>query len=200
MRGMLVLVGLLFAAGYAQYNAAMPAYATGLGGVTASAVGIAVAANAVTVVALQLFALRAVGHWRRSRAIAVTAGTWAVAWLVVLLAGTVGGGPVAVAGFALGMAVLGVGETLLSPSLMPLVNDLAPARLRGRYNGACALACTGGWMLGPLLAGTAFAAGAGRAFIVALAAVCAAAGAGALVLERRLPLAANTARSAQLSA
>jgi MFS family permease len=191
LRGLLLLVALLFGAGYAQYNAALPAFATGPAGLATAAVGIAVAANAIAVVAAQLFSLRLVARKRRSRALAAAAAVWAIGWLVVLGAGQVGGQTAGIPLLAAGAAVLGLGETLLSPTLMPLVNDLAPVALRGRYNGACALACNGGWVLGPLLAGAAFTNHTGSAFVLGLAVVCALASLGALRLERRLPVAAN---------
>lgn len=45
------------------------------------------------------------------------------------------------------------GETLPAPTLPAIVNDLAPERLRGRYNGGFTLAFTAGFVAGPLLCG-----------------------------------------------
>ncbi len=38
------------------------------------------------------------------------------------------------AGFFLAMVIFAFGETLFSPTIPAIVNDLAPERLRGRYN------------------------------------------------------------------
>jgi MFS family permease len=191
LRRLLVLIAVLFAAGYAQCNTLVPAYATGDGALAPGALGVVFAANTITVVFAQLFVFRLVADWRRSHGLALAAATWALAWLIMLVGGQLGGGPAGVIAFAAGMAVFGVGETLLSPMLMPLVNDLASEELRGRYNGAAALACTTGFTFGPLVAGVALGAGLGGAFIGALTATCLLAALGAITLERWLPGPAN---------
>ena len=80
-------------------------------------------------------------------------GLWALCWGITLAGGRLGGGATAVAVFALAMVVFAIGETLLSPTLAPMVNDLAPDELRGRYNGVSTLAWTTGYMAGPVLGG-----------------------------------------------
>jgi MFS family permease len=191
LRRVLVLVAVLFAVGYAQYSAAFPAFAVGAGGLGVSALGVAFAANTVTIVAAQLFVLRLLAGWRRSRALALVGVLWAAAWAVALAAGTLGGGLDAAVIFAVAMALFGLGETALAPALAPLVNDLATDELRGRYNGASALACTTGFMLGPAVAGLALGAGLAHALLIALVVVCLLAVVGALRLERWLPSEAN---------
>jgi MFS family permease len=183
----LPLIALLFAIGYGQYNAAFAAYATGPGGIPASGLAIACAANAVTVVLAQLFVCRLVASWRRSRGLATTGAVWAIAWLLALAAGHVGGGGAATTGFAAALTLFGLGETIAAPMLGPLVNDLAPDALRGRYNGASALASTIGFMLAPMVAGGALAAGHGDALLLALFVGCAVAVSLARRLGRRLP-------------
>jgi MFS family permease len=148
---------------------------------------IAYAANAVTVVLAQLFVCKLVCSWRRSRGLATTGAVWAVAWLLALAAGHLGGGTAATVGFAAALTLFGVGETIAAPMLGPLVNDLAPDALRGHYNGASALASTVGFMLAPMIAGVALAAGHGDALLLALSAGCAAAVTLAWRLGRRLP-------------
>jgi MFS family permease len=189
--GLLPLVTLLFAAGYAQYYAAFPAYATGPGGLGVSALGVAFAANTFTIVAAQLVVFKLVAGWRRSRGLAVVGAIWASAWLVALGAGMRGGDVAGAAMFAFAMALFGLGETVLAPCLGPLVNDLAPDELRGRYNGASALASTAGFIIGPAVAGAALGAGHGGTLVWGLAVACALAVPGALRLERRLPTHAN---------
>jgi MFS family permease len=182
-----LLMALLVAIGYAQADAAFPAYATGAGGLSASELAVAVAANMLAVVGFQLVVLRLVGGRRRTRAVMLVCAAWALAWAVTLLAGGLGDHSAGVAMFALAMVLIALGETLVAPTIPALANDLAPDHLRGRYNGAFTLAWTTGFILGPAVAGLAFAAGLGRALFVGLIAACAVAAFGFLRLERRLP-------------
>jgi MFS family permease len=186
LRRLLPLVTLLFAAGYSQYETAFPAYATGEGDIESSALGAAFAANTFTVVAAQLVALRAVRGWPRSHALALTGCAWAAAWGIALAAGALGGTAAAI-GFCLSMIVFGLGETLLAPTLGPLVNEWAPDELRGRYNGACAFACTGGYVLGPAVASALLGAALGAVLIAGLMTACALAALAALTLDVERP-------------
>jgi MFS family permease len=185
------LMALLVAIGYAQFHAGFPAYATGPGGLSARALGFAFAANMLTVVLVQLFALRFMAGRRRTRGLLLVCGFFALTWVVTLVAGAAGGGLAAAALFATAMAVLALGETFVAPTVPALVNDLAPDHLRGRYNGAFTLAWTSGFIVGPLVAGYVLGAGHGRALFVGLIAACGLAALAALDLERRLPTAAN---------
>jgi MFS family permease len=108
-------------------------------------------------------------------------------WAVTLIAGDLGGGAAAVALFAAAVAIFALGETFLSPALAPLVNDLAPDRLRGRYNAVYTLGLTTGYILGPVIAGAVLGAGHSRAFFLALIAACGAGALFALELRRHLP-------------
>jgi MFS family permease len=186
-----VLTAVLVAAGYAQYDAAFPALVTGEGGLGAGALSLVFVANTVTVVVSQLVVLRLMAGRRRSRGISAVGALFALAWAVTVIAATLGGSLAALLLFALAMTLLGLGETLVSPTIPPLVNDLAPETLRGRYNGASTLAWTTGFLTGPLLATPFLAAGLGSALFAGLAGACVLAGLGALRLERRLPAAAN---------
>src|SRR5262249_42212798 len=139
----------------------------------------------------QLVVLRLLAGYRRSRCIALGCAVWAAAWTVTLVAGTLGGGPAGVIAFSSAMVLIGLGETLLSPALAPIVNDLAPEAARGRYHGAYPLAGTIGFVVGRLLAGPPLAAGWGTAYFAGLAIACVATGLVALRLGRRLPAAVN---------
>ena len=185
------LTALLVAAGYAQYHAAFPAFATGSGGLGVDELAIAFAANTFVVAVLQLVSLRAMRGRRRTRGLALAGVVFAAAWLVTLLGESAGGGTAALLVFVLAMALLGVGETLVPPSLPPLVNELASDELRGRYNGVSTLAWTTGFAAGPALAGLFLASGHAHALFLALAACCALVSAGAVRLERRLAPSAN---------
>jgi MFS family permease len=108
-------------------------------------------------------------------------------WVIAIAAAHVGGGVRAIVGFACAMVVLALAETLLSPSLAPIVNDLAPERLRGRYNGTFVLAYTTGFTIGPALAGGGLKLGDGTPYFAFLIVGCVAAMVGSVALRRRLP-------------
>jgi MFS family permease len=182
---------LLVVAGYSQITSAFPAWATGPAGVSRSIVGFAFAANTWAIVVAQLVVLRLVRDWRRTRAVAVTGLVFGASWIVVLVAGEASNRTLAAAGLIAGMAVFGVGETFLSPSLPGIVNRLTGEETRGRYVAFYSLSWQAGPMIGPLIAGAALGAGHGTALFLGLAAACALAAPAALVFERNLPDAVN---------
>jgi MFS family permease len=180
------LTALIVVVGYAQYVAAFPAYATGTGGISPHALGFAFAVNFLFVAVLQLVVLRLLAGRRRTSAIAGACGCFAIAWLVAIAGAHAGGQGPRAAVFAVGMAVLALGETLLAPTLSPIVNDLASEPLRGRYNGVFVLAWTTGYIVGPAIAGVGLGLGDGTPFFLLLTLGCCTASAGAIALRRSL--------------
>lgn len=75
-----------------------------------------------------------------------------------------------------------VGEVVLSPINGPLVNNLAPAALRGRYFAASAMCFTVAQIVSPAISGAAIGAGLGRYLLVFFVACCLAAAVGAHLL------------------
>jgi MFS family permease len=179
-RRVLVVTVVLCVVGYGSFNAAFPAFATGPGGISAAALGIAFAVNTLAVSLLQLPVLRLARGHRRTAAVVVVFSLWAATWVVTLLAGGLDG-TAAVVLFAGAAAIFALGETLMSPAVPPLVNDLAPDRLRGRYNALYTLAWTTGFILAPLVAGIALGAGQETALFLGLIVAC---GIGALAAMR----------------
>jgi MFS family permease len=182
-----LLTALLVTVGYAQVNASFPAFATRMGGVAASGVALANAANMITVVVAQLFVLRLMEGRRRTTALLGVCGFFATTWSLMLIAGGLGGGAAAVVAFSGALIAFAFGEVLLSPTLPSMVNDLASDELRGRYNGVYVLAWTSGFALGPAIGGLALAGGDSTALFLGLIASC---GVGAVLvmrLARRLP-------------
>ena len=176
----------LVAVGYAQLAGIFPAFAARSGGIPVSTLGLVFAVNTCVVVVFQLFALRLMAGHRRCSGIQLTAVCWGMTWAIAFAAGRLGGSAGAVACFVAAGAVFAVGETFLAPSLAPIVNDLAPDALRGRYNGLYTLAWTTGFAVGPALGGVALEA-AGSAMFVALVAACGVLAWGARRLDRHLP-------------
>ena len=179
--------------GYSQLESSFPAYATGQGGIGTAALGIAFAGNTFFIVVSQLIVLKRVEGARRTRAVAVMALSWAACWAIMLGAGMLAGIP-ARAGFLLAMVVFAFGETLLSPTIPAIVNDLAPERLRGRYNATYALGWSGGSIIGPAVAGLFLGADLAVLFFVLLVGACLGAAGLAIRLERHLPPEANVVK------
>ena len=181
----------IFAVSFSQLNAAYPAYAVGTAHLSTQWVGLGLGANAIAIVAAQLIVLRLLTGRRRTQALGLSCLAAAVCWLMVALVAH-SGGVVAIIGFVLAPAVLGLGETALSPSLYPMANDLAADEVRGRYNAVMFMTEGAGRIVGPMLAGYLLAAGAGDVLVIGLAAAMVGAVGITLVMERHVPVAANT--------
>ncbi|BBC34443.1 uncharacterized protein SGFS_057370 [Streptomyces graminofaciens] len=149
-----VLGFVLFFACYGQFESGLSAYGVEAVGISTSALGTALAANTAMIVVAQFAVLRFVERRRRSRMIAVVGLIWAVAWGV---AGFAGLGEVsqtmATAAFVSTYALFGLGEAMLSPTVAPLVADLAPTGMAGQYNSAFALVKQLALAVGPAVGG-----------------------------------------------
>jgi MFS family permease len=111
-----------------------------------STFGWVIAVNGVLIVVGQLFVPKLIGNRNRSRVLAVASlvlgigfGLTALADTAVLYAGTV--------------LIWTMGEMLHSPSNAALMGELAPAALRGRYQGFSSLSWQGASALAPIVGG-----------------------------------------------
>jgi MFS family permease len=181
-----IAVGMIFAAaGIAQFNSILPVFARSAAGVHESAIGLVFLVNTLTIVLAQLPITRIVEGRRRMRGLTLLGVLWAACWCTTLLA-WLGSGDAAtllllVVGFAFGL-----GECVLAVIQGPLVADLAPEHLRGRYTALALITAQLGYGLGPAVGGFLLAVSAGVLWSAA-GALCLAAGLAALALERRLP-------------
>nr|WP_314176163.1 MFS transporter [Streptomyces sp. DSM 40971] len=185
-----VLGFVLFFACYGQFESGLSAYAVEVTRISTSTLGVALAANTAVIVLAQYVVLRLVERRRRSRVVAVVGLIWAVAWVAAGASGLVHGSQAAATALLITTyALFGVGETMLSPTVAPLVADLAPRRLVGQYNSAFALMKQTALAVGPAVGGLLAAVGAYGAYIVML--VCCSLGVSllALWLGRRLTVA-----------
>ncbi len=177
-------------AGYAQVESGFPAFATEVSGVSTRVLGLAFAANTSVIVLGQILVQKRLEGRRRTRAIAgfglVLATSWAMFGLSGLLDGTTAATLVVAS-----MGVFACGETLWAPTGNALVNDLAPAHLRGRYNALSALMWQVAMAIGPILSGLMLDARLVWQYIALLVAASFAVVALALYLERRLTPAQN---------
>lgn len=146
-----VLGFVLFFACYGQFESGLAAFGTEAAGITPSTLGFALAANTGAIVVAQFVVLRLVEKRRRSRVIALVGLIWTVAWVIAGFSGLGHGSAVMAAGaFVTTYALFGIGEAMLSPTLAPLVADLAPEGSVGQYNSAFALVKQLALALGPL--------------------------------------------------
>ncbi|MFD7297809.1 MFS transporter [Streptomyces sp. NPDC059897] len=149
-----VLGFVLFFACYGQFESGLSAYGVEAAGISASTLGIALAANTAMIVIAQFAVLKLVERRKRSRVIAAVGLIWTVAWLAAGYAGIGHGSQaMATAAFISTYALFGLGEAMLSPTVAPLVADLAPAGMVGTYNSAFALVKQLALAVGPAVGG-----------------------------------------------
>ncbi|WP_329055632.1 MFS transporter [Streptomyces violaceus] len=149
-----VLGFVLFFACYGQFESGLSAYGVEAAGISTSALGTALAANTLVIVIAQFAVLRFVERRRRSRVVAAVGLIWAVAWAVAGYAGLGHGSQeMATAAFVSTYALFGLGEAMLSPTVAPLVADLAPEGMAGQYNSAFALVKQLALAVGPAVGG-----------------------------------------------
>jgi MFS family permease len=178
----------IIAVGWGVLPWLIPAYARHELRLGAGLIGLLLLANALVVVVAQVPIARLAEGRRRVVMSAAAALIFAGACLLALLAARVG----ALAGPALLAAAvaIGVGECFHSAVVNPLVADLAPTALRGRYMAAIGLSFWVGLALAPALGAPLLAVSAPAALLAA-AGVAVVAAASSLALERRLPDAAR---------
>jgi MFS family permease len=173
--------------GWGVFTWVVPPYARGELGVGPGSIGLLLFANALTVVVAQIPVARLSEGRRRAVAMANGAATFVVACLLVAGADLLAPGA-AYAALLVAMIVVGVGECFHTTALTPLVADLAPPALRGRYMATLGLS----WWLGLALApavGTPALSLSATGTLLAAAAVAFAAAISALALEPDLPVA-----------
>jgi MFS family permease len=175
----------IIAVGWGVLPWLVPPYAKSEAGVDAKLIGLLMLANAATVVVAQVPIAKAAEGRRRVVMIALGSAIFAASCLLVAAAGVFASQ--AYPALLAASVAIGVGECFHSAALMPLVAELAPPGLRGRYMAAIGLS----WWIGLAVAPTAGAQLLGvapaAAFLTA-AAIAVAAAASALALERELPL------------
>ena len=135
----------LIAVGWGVLAWIVPPYARALG-IAPSLIGLLILANAATVVVAQLPIVRAAEGRSRVGALSLAAGLWVVACLLALQG--------SVACLLAAAIAFAVGECLHATAFMPLIADLAPLGLRGRYMATAGLSWWLGLAVAPTLGGT----------------------------------------------
>jgi MFS family permease len=174
----------MIAVGWGVFTWLVPPYAENGIGISTQLIGLLLLANAATVVVAQVPIARLAEGRRRVVMMALAAALFTGACLLVVAAGA--GTHTAYAALVVAVIAVGVGECFHTTALMPLVAELAPAGLRGRYMASMGFS----WWIGLTIAPTVGAQLLSRSpmvtFVVA-AVVAIAAAASALTLDRRLP-------------
>jgi MFS family permease len=138
----------LIAVGWGVLAWIVPPYAENLG-ISTGLIGLLFLANAATVVLAQVPIVKVAEGRSRIAALTLGAATWIAACLLAALAQ--GATPtVAYLSLVLAAIAFGLGECLHATVFLPLVADLAPPELRGRYMASIGLS----WWLGLALAPT----------------------------------------------
>jgi MFS family permease len=139
--------------GGAYFSNILPPFAVAHTPVGAGEIGVVVFINTFFIVVAQVPATRVVARMRRTHALAATAAIFAVSLLAVLLATKTGSTLAAtavLAGVAIVIAIAECGQFIV---LGPLVAELAPPHLLGRYMSLYQLSFMAGVALGPAVGG-----------------------------------------------
>jgi MFS family permease len=187
-RAFLALVTLnvmLIAVGNAQLEL-LPVFAKNEAGVSETAIGLVFLAAMLALVVFQLPVAKALEGRSRMRALALAPALWATAWIIVELGGTWLEAGAAALVFAVAATLYGLGECFHGPNYGPLVADLAPAGLEGRYWALSSGSWELGYVVGPAVGGFVLAA-APLALWPLATGVCVLAVVAAVTLERAIP-------------
>ena len=143
----------LVVVGHTFFSNILPPFAITHTPIGPAAIGIIVLVNTSFVVIAQIPAVRVVTRMRRARAFAVASAIFALSLLAVLPA-TLIHSELAATSFLAGVAIVfAIGECIHTNVLGPLVADMAPAHLLGRYLSLYSLTFTISLALGPAIGG-----------------------------------------------
>ena len=141
----------MIAVGWGVLAWIVPPYARELG-LAPGLIGLLLLANAATVILAQLPLVKAAEGRSRVGALSLGSGTWVIACLLAVLA-QAGGPEIAFLCLVAAAIAFGIGECLYATAFMPLVADLAPPALRGRYMATAGLTWWVGLAAAPTLGG-----------------------------------------------
>ena len=173
--------------GWGYFSWVVPQYAHADLGVSPAPIGLLLLANAFAVAIAQIPVSRALEGRRRTTAIAVGGVIFAGSFLLIAAASLMRAGP-AYAALLIAAVAIGIGECFHTTALMPLVADMAPTALRGRYMATMSLSWWIGLALAPTV-GTRLLAASPAAALLPAAGLALGASVAALALDRYLPAA-----------
>jgi MFS family permease len=139
--------------GHTLFSNILPPFAKAHTPLGPAEIGIIVLVNTAFIVIAQIPAVRVVARMRRTHAFVATSALFAIALLAVLPA-TLIHSELAATSLLIGVAIVfAIGEIAHILVLGPLVADMAPAHLLGRYLSLYSLTFTGSLALGPAIGG-----------------------------------------------
>ena len=172
LRTVLVAMLVLAFTGYAAMDSGLPAYATVQARVSVHVVALSITLNTAIIVGSQLLVLRLVQRLRRSRALSLIGLIWAAAWAVFGLSALPGSPGWRIACVLVFSGMFALGETVMAPTVPPLVNSLASDRIRGRANALASLTYSVAFVASPAICTGLIAAGLSAVWIGLLCAGC----------------------------
>jgi MFS family permease len=179
----IALNALFILAGFSGFDV-LPVYAKNEAGVSEAQIGLLFLVNTIVIVLAQAPIARLARGHRRMATLALLGVVWATGWLLVPLAGL---GPAsAMLLLTATMVCFALGQCLHGAVAAPLVADLAPPRLLGRYMALNALSWQVGFALGPAIGGFGLSISPAGVWVV-FAALCLAGTALAFAIEGALP-------------
>jgi predicted MFS family arabinose efflux permease len=143
----------LVVVGHTFFSNILPPFAEARTPVGPAEIGIIILINTAFIVIAQIPAVRVVGRMRRTHAFAATSALFALALLAVLTATLTHSDLTATSVLAGVAIVLATGEIAHILVLGPLVADMAPEHLLGRYLSLYSLTFTASLALGPAIGG-----------------------------------------------
>jgi MFS family permease len=143
----------LVVVGHTFFSNILPPFAKAHTPVGPAGIGMVILVNTTFVVLAQIPAVRLVARMRRTHAFAVTSALFAIALLAVLAATLIHSEVAATSVLAGVGIVFALGEIAHTLVLGPLVADMAPEHLLGRYLSMYTLTFTGSLALGPAIGG-----------------------------------------------
>lgn len=143
--------------GYTLFGYTMPIYARHHAHVGSQAIGAVFAANTAFIILFQLPIVRLARGRSRTALAMLMCVAWGAACLVLLAAGSGVSPGAAVAVLAVAGVVFAVGECLHAIVMQPLISELAPPELMGRYMALFGITFSSGLALGPALSASALA-------------------------------------------
>ena len=182
---LLALTAVLVAAAYAQVSTMLPPFVKEHAGVSEAGIGVIFFVNTLVLVIAQLPFAKALGGHNRLRALAAAAVIFSGTCFGVLAAGTWFDGSAAVVALCAVIVAFSLAECVHGAVNNPLIADLAPAHLMGRYMALRTSAWQVGFLAGPAI-GSLLLVRSPAALWCGAAAACALAAAGFLLLEPRI--------------
>jgi MFS family permease len=183
---LLLVIATLVTAAYAQVSTVLPPFAKEHARISETGIGIVFFVNTVLIVLAQLPLAKALEGRRRMRALALSCALFAATSLAVLFVGQWLNASSAVVALCGVIILFSIGECLHGAVQNPLIADMAPEHLLGRYMALRTVAWQVGFMAGPALGSFLLEHSATGLWLGATVA-CTLAAVGSLVLEPQIP-------------